>query len=36
MDFIRKYKKFDEFKDTYPNLAITNDQFSQSELRKCL
>ena len=36
MDFIRKYKKFDEFKDTYPNLPITNYQFSQSELRKML
>ena len=36
MDFIRKYKKVDEFKDTYPNLAITNNQLSQSELRKML
>ena len=36
MDFIRKYKKVYEFKDTYPNLAITDDQFSQSELRKML
>ena len=36
MDFLRRYKKVDEFKDTYPNPSITDDEFSQSELKKML
>ena len=36
MDFIRKYKSFEEFKDNYSNLVITDDKCSKSELRKIL
>ena len=35
MDFIRKYKRADEFKDNYSNLEITNNN-SNYELRKIL
>ena len=36
MDFIRKYKRVEEFKDNYSNLVITDDKCSKSELRKIL
>ena len=36
MDFIRKYKNSEEFKDNYSNLEITNNKFNNNELRKML
>ena len=36
MDFIRRYKISDEFKDNYSNLEITNNKYNNNELRKML
>ena len=36
MDFIRKYKRVDEFKDNYSNLEITNNNYRNNELRKMI
>ena len=36
MDFIRRYKSSEEFKDNYSNLEITNNKFNNNELRKML
>jgi len=36
MDFIRRYKISDEFKDNYSNLEITNNKYNNNELRKIL
>ena len=36
IDFIRKYKITDEFKDNYSNLEITNNNYTTNELRKML
>ena len=36
MDFIRKYKRADEFKDNYSNLEITNNNYRNYELRKMI
>ena len=36
MDFIRKYKSSEEFKDNYSNLEITNNKYNNNELRKML
>ena len=36
MDFIRKYKLADEFKDNYSNLEITNNNYRNYELRKMI
>ena len=36
MDFIRRYKGSEEFKDNYSNLEITNNKFNNNELRKIL
>ena len=36
MDFLRRYKSSDEFKDNYSNLEITNKNNSNYELRKML
>ena len=36
MDFIRKYKSSEEFKDNYSDLEITNNKFNNNELRKML
>ena len=36
MDFIRKYKRDDEFKDNYSNLEITNNNYRNYELRKMI
>ena len=36
MDFIRKYKRADEFKDNYSNLEITNNNYRNNELRKMI
>ena len=36
MDFFRKYKSVEEFKDNYPNLEITNNNYRTNELRTML
>ena len=36
MDFIRRYKSSEEFKDNYSNLETTNNKYNNSELRKML
>ena len=36
MDFLRKYKSSDEFKDCYSNLEKTNNKYRTNELRKML
>jgi RNA polymerase sigma-70 factor (ECF subfamily) len=36
MDFIRRYKSSEEFKDNYSNLEITNNKYNNNELRKML
>tara|TARA_A100001011_G_scaffold261787_1_gene270302 strand:+ start:578 stop:1126 length:549 start_codon:yes stop_codon:yes gene_type:complete len=36
MDFLRRYKSSEEFKDNYSNLKITNNKYSDIELRKVL
>ena len=36
MDFLRRYKSSEEFKDNYSNLKITNNKYSDNELRKIL
>ena len=36
MDFIRKYKSSEEFKDNYFNQETTNNKFNNNELRKML
>ena len=36
MDFLRKYKISEEFKDNHPNLEITTNNFRTYELRKML
>ena len=36
MDFIRKYKNGEEFKDNFTDLTITDDKYSKSKLRKIL
>ena len=36
MDFIRKYKSAEEFKDNHAKLAITDNKYSNSELRRML
>ena len=36
MDFIRKHKTLEEFKDNYAKLAITDNKYSNSELRRML
>ena len=36
MDFIRKYKSANEFKDNYSNLETTNNNYSNYELRKMI
>jgi len=36
MDFFRKYKSAEEFKDNYSYLEITNKSFNTNELRKML
>mgnify|MGYP001374055262 FL=1 len=36
MDFIRKYKRADEFKDNYSNLEITKNNYRNYELRKMI
>ena len=36
MDFIRRYKTSEEFKDNYANLEITNNKYNNNELRKML
>ena len=36
MDFLRRYKSSNEFKDNYSNLEITNNNNSNYELRKML
>ena len=36
MDFIRKYKCADEFKDNYSNLEITNNKHRNYELKKMI
>ena len=36
MDFFRRYKSAEEFKDNYSNLEITNNNYTTSELRKML
>ena len=36
MDFLRRYKSYDEFKDNYSNLELTKDSYSNEDLRKML
>ena len=36
MDFFRRYKSAEEFKDNYSNLEITKNNYTTSELRKML
>ena len=36
MDFFRRYKSAEEFKDNYSNLEITNKNHTTNELRKML
>ena len=36
MDFIRRYKSSEEFKDNYSNLEVTNNKYNNNELRKIL
>ncbi len=36
MDFIRRYKSSEEFKDNYSNVEITNNKYNNNELRKML
>ena len=36
MDFFRRYKSNEEFKDNYSNLGITNNNYTTNELRKIL
>ena len=36
MDFFRRYKSAEEFKDNYSNLEITNNNHTTNELRKML
>jgi len=36
MDFFRRYKSVEQFKDNYSNLEITNNNYKTSELRKML
>ena len=36
MDFIRKYKSSEEFKDNYSDLEISNNKLNNNELRKML
>ena len=36
MDFLRRYKSYDEFKDNYSNLELTKDNYSNEDLRKML
>ena len=36
MDFLRRYKSSNEFKDNYSNLGITNSNYTTNELRKML
>ena len=36
MDFIRRYKSSEEFKDNYSNLETTNNKNNNNELRKML
>ena len=36
IDFFRRYKSAEEFKDNYSNLEITNNNYTTSELRKML
>ena len=36
MDFIRRKKSSEEFKDNYSNLEITNNKYNNNELRKML
>ena len=36
MDFLRRHKSYNQFKDNHPNLEITNNNYSNYELRKML
>ena len=36
MDYLRRYKSADEYKDNYSNIDITNHQYENYELRKML
>ena len=36
MDFLRRYKSNDEFKDNYSNIELTKDSYSNEDLRKML
>ncbi len=36
MDFIRRYKNSEEFKDNYSNQEVTNNKYNNNELRKML
>ena len=36
IDFIRKYKRADEFKDNYSSLELTNNNYRNYELRKMI
>ena len=36
MDFIRRYKSSEEFKDNYSNQEVTNNKYNNNELRKML
>ena len=36
MDFFRKYKRSEEFKENYYNIEITNNNYATNELRKML